>query len=81
MLNFIKLLQPFLVLLSPIIVIISAIWVHKDAKKYKEAGINIMSPGKWSILTLLIWLPFFFIYLILKSTRYNKLKAKKQLES
>lgn len=60
------------VVIGGIIVIGSAIWVYKDAKRYEEAGVNIMSRGKWSILCLLFWFPFFFIYLILKSQKYKK---------
>lgn len=59
-------------IIGGVLVIGSAIWVHKDAKRYKAAGVNIMSPGGWSILVLLMWLPFFPIYLILKFAKYNK---------
>ena len=54
------------------VIIGSAIWVYKDVKRYKAAGVNIMGAGGWSILVLLAWLPFFPTYLILKSTKYNK---------
>ena len=59
-------------IIGGVIVIGSAIWVHKDVKRFKAAGVNIMSPGSWSALVFLIWLPFFPIYLILKLAKYNK---------
>lgn len=55
-----------------VVVIGSAIWVYNNVKRYKAAGVNIMGPGGWSILVLLIWLPLFPIYLILKFAKYNK---------
>lgn len=68
-----KLILFFLpVIISGVIVIGSAIWVHKDVRRYKVAGVNIMGPGGWSILVFLMWLPFFPIYLILKFAKYNK---------
>ncbi len=59
-------------IIAGVIVIGSTIWVYKDVKRYKAAGVNIMNPGKWSILCLLFWFPFFFIYLILKFKKYKK---------
>ena len=59
-------------IIAGVVVIGSAIWVHKDVKRYKAAGVNIMGPGGWSILVFLMWLPFFPIYLILKFAKYNK---------
>jgi uncharacterized BrkB/YihY/UPF0761 family membrane protein len=59
-------------IVAGVVVIGSAIWVHKDVKRYKAAGVNIMEPWAWSILVFLMWLPFFPIYLILKFMKYNK---------
>ena len=59
-------------IIGGVIVIGSAIWVHKDVKRYKAAGVNIMSPGSWSALVVLVWLPFFPVYLILRFAKYNK---------
>lgn len=58
-------------LAAPIIVIWSTIWVYRDAKKYQQSGIAT-TPWLWSLLTLLIWFPIFFIYLIVKYSVYNK---------
>ena len=72
-------LSMFILLLLPIVIplagilIGSTIWIYKDTKRYKIAGVNIfMSPDMWSFLVFFIWLPFFPIYLILKFTKYNK---------
>ena len=41
-------------IIAGVVVIGSAIWVHKDVKRYKAAGVNIMGPGGWSILVFLM---------------------------
>lgn len=53
------------------IFIFSALWVYQDAKKNKFAS-HGLTPEAWSILTLLLWIPTFPAYFIVKMARKSK---------
>lgn len=55
----------------PALVIFSALWVRKDAKKFREKGVDI-NPGIWSDLVFVFWIIAFPWYLILKFSRYKR---------
>ena len=50
----------------------TAIWVYRDSKKYKRAGLTMVDPLGWGLLVFLFWLAFFPIYLTLRILKYQK---------
>jgi len=54
------------------IIIFTALWVHKDAKKFREKGVDL-NPSIWSTLVFLFWGIAFPLYLILRLVKYKKL--------
>ncbi len=55
-----------------IIIIFSALWVRKDAKNFREKGVDL-NPASWSTFVFLFWIIAFPLYLILKFSKYKKI--------
>jgi hypothetical protein len=52
-----------------LIIVISiglAIWVHSDAKKFRQKGIFVI-PGLWSTLVFLGSIPLFIVYMLVRT--------------
>lgn len=62
---------PWIQWLSTLLAVASAIWVYSDAKKFKDAGVEIMSPGGWAAVVFFFWIIAFPLYLI-KRGQYSK---------
>ncbi len=43
-----------------------AIWVHSDAKKFRQKGVSVI-PGLWSTLVFLGSVPLFIVYIFVRT--------------
>jgi len=51
-----------------------AIWVYRDAKRYREAGVEILAPWAWTLLVLFFGAVAFPVYFVMKLVKYDPQK-------